>query len=254
MNADKLLKEVQITYWRSGRVWRDALLDCGAKLHNYILAYVKEGEGLSEDRRFQNRLTREQAVKNAAAALQIKRRNVLEMVQGIAVVRLLADDGQVGTLVWKSILEFATLLCRRTGSFNDHAARVVAGRNGESVTAIEEWEVRSKHDGAAQALFRQVVATDHLTREQIHAMILQLRTGGTQRPYYNPTVGQMVSDDEEEGTPETFERQQAAARLASPGDVADMCLALIEKARDPVAVALRLRVMLQKYLPQKQRA
>ncbi len=254
MNADELLKEIQVAYLRGGRVWRDNLLACGAKLHDYILAHVKQGEGLPEARRLKANFTREEAVKNAAAALDVARRNILQMLQGAAVARLLAEDGNVGRLSWISVWEFASLLRRRTGRFNDYATRVEAGRNGVAVTAIEEWEVRPQYDGAAQSLFRQAVAQGDLTRDQVYAMILKLRGQRARQGRHAATAGQQTRDDEGEYTLDAFERQQTAARLASPGDVADMCLVLVEKARDPAAVALRLRVMLQKYLPQKQRA
>lgn len=229
MNADELLARAKTVYRACDGQYRDGLLEVGGWLHEFVLARLKEGDALNEANRLKRGITRRAAVEEAAAAIDTTAADINRLVATWAVADLLGKGG-LGTLGHCAVYRFRCFVRRRRGTRQD-----VAGHHAgaHQLSNEETWEVKPEFAGEAEALFRRAVAegwSQHRAASEA-ARLFAKALSSWGRHKQGPKAA-----SENEPHPD----RRAAAKLASPGDVAEMCLELVNASADPWAVAQRL--------------
>jgi hypothetical protein len=223
LTADELLEQAKAAFLRGREAYRDAMLEAGRLLHEFILARLREGEGLDAPERVRRGLTRRSAVRAAGAALAVSPGMVSYLVATWAAVTLLGQGGPLGAMRHATAYAFRAFVRR-------------APADGEA------WSVRPEYADAAVALFRRAVAEGWGWAEAADA-VGGLRRRPPANPRPRPAVARhgrnrLASVACPDGR--AVEVLSKSAALASPGDLADMLFELLKQSEDPVFVAERL--------------
>jgi hypothetical protein len=232
---DAILEEVANAYHGSNTQYRDTMLRAGRLLHNFVLGYLQQADGMEERSRIANRFSRAEALKIAAARLSCTTVDVNRFLAVAMTAELLSDNGDVGKLTFAGIAFFWRFVHRKTGKRGQTGS--FPGRQEIPISFLEKWEIKPEFRDKAVALFRHAVATSMKT-EEIRSAALLLYTGPTARKCHRRKI------DLKQPAILTL---AGCAKVASPGDVAEMCLQLIEASENPWAVSQRLMVMVQRF-------
>lgn len=238
--ASSLLEAASLAYQRANTTYRASLLEVGRLLHEFILAFLKDGDGMDHRERQKAGCTREKAVEVAAESFGVTCVRINEIVAITQAANLLGKDG-LGALAFWSILRFKSLI-RRKGIMPD-----ATGRWRGIASSAEEWEIKPAFAESGPALFRLAVAENwgyQRIRDEVHGL-------RHNRKELRPARRRAAAQKKGRSEIVTVDELVRLTSCGSPGDVAERCIAIVEKSEDPAAVALRLRVMLQKYLPKK---
>lgn len=227
-DASELLERARAAYLQGQANYRDALLETGRLLHEYILARLREGDGFGKDKRLALGLCRQKVVDAAGDALGVSSARVHRLLVAAQVVTLLGG-GEPGGLGYITVCRFQVLIRRYRGTSQDKANRP----GGHPLSAEETWAIKPGLEEKAPALFRRAVAEGW---SQDRALLEVARL------FRAPTKAWR----RERRHRQALEQLQAAARHAASGDVAEMCLDLLRAAEDPWAVAQRLLPELQR--------
>lgn len=261
--ARELLQQARDTLLQARLSHRDSLLLVGSLLHDYLLAYLREGQGLGENVLIRRELTRQHAVIAAARELNLRVERVCIVVATSQVVALLSDGGNVGQVSYHVLEQFYRFI-RRKSTRADTFPRTPEGRRAMDILARETWVIKPEFAATAPALFQQAImegwSGPRAERDTL-AHYVSVRGPNPKRAKKSKVHRQASIHIDPEPTIATrkldthasLENVKGMAKFASPGDVAEICLALIEASEDPAAVAVRLRVLLARFLPRKER-
>ncbi len=234
--AAEILESARALYLRGERTYRDTLLDVGRKLHEYVLAYLREGDGVNENTRMVRKITRKQAMRNAADSLGTKPPRIGDYIKTAMVADLLSD-GALGNLGHASIYRFGCFIGRK------RQTRDI--RHPLEISCREEWACKPKYEVSAKALFRRAVA-ENMTQLQVVDAVARLFNGDS--PFSRRQNRKPL--DKAAGDIGQLKKQ---LRLASPGDVAELIVGLIEESADPPSVAICLQRHLERFASRKKR-
>ncbi len=112
----------------------------------------------------------------------------------------------------------------------------------------ETWEIKPGWEEIGPAFFKRAI-DESMTQKDVFSEIHRLFPDEelSYRRVKTPVRNRQLLRDAGEAMPAII----AAARVASPGDVCEMVMRLVEKAESPKAVALRLKAMLDELLARK---
>lgn len=250
MNAENLLQQAKKAFQQGQLNYRDAMLETGRLLKEYIFESLKKLDGTTRRYRRTNKLSRESLIHQAAAELDTRNDEVSRLIQAGAVVQLMDDLG-VGNLSFGSVLAFRAFIYRKPQP---------DGADWKP-SLSETWQFRPNTETAAKELFSEAVQKS-FSKSQVLDGIYKITHG---KPIPKPTQENKNKFQREYRSREKRERvaknsptsdeariqELKAARLASPGDIAERCMELIEAAEDPRTVAIRLQGMLDQFLARK---
>lgn len=238
MKAAELLAKAKKEYQQAFAHWRDALVEVGKTLHEFVLARLKEGDAFGICKRHRMKITREVIIREAAAELGANERKVRTLLWAWQVVRLLGK-GSPGNVPFDGIVRFRLLVRRMKPADGVHHLK------GEASLG-EQYRIRPGFEESGPELFRRASAEswrgDDCQREVRKILrskgvpeAPQKGKTGKRKKGHNPTAGQ-------------HSRQACAEAVkhAAPGDVAEMCMELVKASADPWQVAQRLIPELQR--------
>ena len=202
---------------------------------------LEEMNGLPTYQVRRDGVCRRDLIAKAADELEASRTDVNVMIQTAMGYELLGN-GAAGSLSYRAVLELAKMVRRAT----DSESRPKDGRNWSEA---ERWVIQEKFADKARAIFDKAIQerwSGRRARGEMHR--LGLGHKGKGRRVSPP---QRIKPCLAASTVNTSPRDDLLSQAArgSPGDVAALCMELVEKAESPSAVAIRLRVMLARYLP-----
>ncbi len=228
-------------------------------------------------------ITRKVAITECAKKLGITRLRVHYLVGASMAVELLGDNQDRGGLGWATVSDFSKLIERHKDS--DTPGQVIGRPGGLPLSCREVWRIIPECETEARGLFARAVRENwprrravveigkvqnlatrkEAVRESVRKREQKKRETGTIRRKRLPEANRVglpsspscrdrrIHNDDRQ--PESPRRQPAqfiaSAKVASPGDVADMCIELIEASENPKAVVIRLRPLLDKVLQKK---
>lgn len=237
--ADKL-EQAFLVYKTGLLAHRDCLLKTGRLLHEYILESLLAKDHLPRDKRNLLKVSRQNLVKQCCQKLELPDYRINIMLNCWMVVELLGEGNELGEIGFNSISLFGRFVRRRTG---DSKHKVCP------YSLLETWEIRQGYEQVAKDLFARAVR-EGMAWEQIKE---ELQKPGYPVPYAGPrtkrsTVHMPPSMEELHADPV---RKRSAAKKASSGDVAEMCMELVDAAEYPLEVAVKLQAMLQNRFQQR---
>lgn len=236
--ADELLAQVQTEFRDCRRNHRDRMLECGRKLHQFVLAYIQQGDAVSEPIRLANGFSRRNAIRKAVESLRARPTKICDMIATAMFVDLVASHEDLATIGYVAAVQFKRFVGRKI------MGRHSGGKDGHRVSTSEEWEIKDGFADSSLALFRKAIAENwdqYTCRREC------------QRLYSGIVIPKKSRSFTKRVELPLMDLQRSVGK-ASPGDVAELCVSLLDKAEDPAAVAVRLRVMLERYLPKRVRA
>lgn len=195
----------------------------------------------------------------ASASLGINTRKVEEVICVSRAVDLLSDGGGVGDMDYTKLLLFCRFVRRRICQ----TAALRAQRIAESpASSAGEWEVKKDFDGSSQKLFRRA-ARETMEYPDLHRLVYALYQKQPDHRSHSPRPA--TAHDGKKPAPRFApasapDNQPLAEQLgkavahACPKDVAEMCLELVEKAEDPLAVAACLQPLLTELVARRKKA
>lgn len=236
LSSEAILVQLQAHYRAGCADFRDRMLVCGGLVHRYLLAYLEEGDRLSEVARLKAEITRSNGIRLAAAKLGIPETHVRRMLSAAMFVDLVGEP--VVSLSYWSLIYLSRFARRKVGVGKS------AGHRNETASCSERWELRERFAAKAVALFRTAEA-ENWGLVRVKAEFMAVLFGCADR---RPRTNRAVVEKRQS----IIDELHGSVKAAAPGDVAEICIELIERAENPADVAIRLRVLLQKYLPKKQ--
>jgi hypothetical protein len=245
-NANKLLAQAKALWFQAQANYRDARLQIGRTLHEFVLAHLRQGIGLSFEMRCRQGFTRRRAREILQQELEATDKQINDTIITAMAADLLSDRGHVGNLGHRAIRQFTYFIRRQTGTRTDNM------KPGRDWTTSELWQIRTGFEAKAKALFRQAVAETWSQTRCLEEVLAVFRNQDRPRQSLaSQSRRARLSLSEEDSTHLDWPKWKQSVRHAAPDDVAEMCLELIEAAEDPAAVALRLRILLERFLPKK---
>jgi|HubBroStandDraft_4_1064222.scaffolds.fasta_scaffold00029_89 hypothetical protein len=235
--SSELLQQAKVRFQSGERNHRDTLLAVGHTLHDFVLAFLKEGDGMPPWTRLKKSLTRKRAIQVAAESLDVSCKTIRELIITSQAAELLGCDLSSSTISHAAIRYFQVFIERCRGTRNNEV---------ENVSSHETWRIKEGDEKRAKTLFRRAVSENWGV---IKTMGEVLNTHKS--PYSRQSSFQKRRAEQEDRSFQ--ESLTKAVAKASPGDVAEMCIALVEQAEEPHEVAVRLVGMLERFLPKKKR-
>jgi hypothetical protein len=232
-----ILTAAASAYHGSNVQYRDAMLRTGKLLHDFVWGYLRQADDANEKVRKKNQYTRSEALKIAAARLGVKRADVNRFI-AIAMTAELFGGGDLGELTLAGVAFFWRFVRRQTGRRGQNGP----GRRGVPISSLETWELKPEFAIEAAKLFHLAVE-EKMTWDQIREAVLKLYVGPTARK-----CPRRPSEAERSA----IEELARVSKVASPGDMAAICLQLIAANEEPWAVAQRLMVMVQRFNKKKE--
>jgi hypothetical protein len=102
--------------------YRDGKIEVGRQLHRYMLARIKEADGLSRRGRYREGISREEMIRDIAKSLKITDNKIRELIRVSQVVDLLTVDGDVGDMSYTVIRRFGRTIHRTSDSVVDYSS------------------------------------------------------------------------------------------------------------------------------------
>lgn len=229
--AQKILDEIEALWSVTKKGYRNGMVYIGRKLHEYVLARLREGDHLNEEERRRIYSSHASAVQDAASRLQITPNRITDYIHAAMGVDLLSDKGEMGELSFASIKALRLLVERVRG-------KVARGRAEPSRTGRprlcpqneippsmrEKWRIRPGLEQKAIELFRSCVADNPTSSEVLERVRKLVPKKSNKENNKKP--------DKNHGTANLL----YIAKNAHPRDLAEMILSLIRNSRQPDAV------------------
>jgi hypothetical protein len=226
-----ILEQARAAYLAGVVSHRETMLDVGRLLHTYLLAWLRQQTEAERKRSGPLIHTREEGVRRAAAALQCPRSRINWMITAAMVVELFGRR-PFGNLALNCLVTFGVFISRKIVGLGPDADRAHV-----DPADYETWLIRPETATTAVELYDRMVNEQWTNKQTLQYCGFRRRSQPKRRPVPHKT--------------NRFAEVAASMKYASPGDVAASCRELIEAAVDPGAVAIRLRVLLEKYLPRQ---
>lgn len=219
-----LLAGVKQVYRRVDGAYRDGMVRVGELLHEFVLAYLRQGDGRCDSYRSQQGISRRMAIQMAATALVVRPKLVRDWIAISQVKQLLAPEGQLGSLSYAALrgcrpLVMRCILERR------HGTKAMSGSSAWVVSARETWLVKPPEQATRQ-LFQQIL-TENWGYVQIKEALRQTGTPVAQRP----RAARM------EMTPRNLPNLGQLAQEATTRDLLDMIVSMVQASRKPADLA-----------------
>jgi len=245
--AADLLAEIKTLHREGERNHRDALIVVGRKLHEFILVYLKEADGLSEYARNKRKINRRQAVRMAANELEVGQQRINYFIEAAMTADLLGSEG-LGTIGLRSLIHFCKLCRRKRGGRGDQEVGAV---NGPTPAQTEEWEIHPDYAIVAPELFRRAVL-ESWGQIRVGKEIAKFYKGGPHSKQQNrKRRASFYPADPLVDNLSARERIVREASVGQVGDVAEMILDIIRASPEAQAVAERLLPELQRLKSEK---
>ncbi len=229
MTADELLEAAKVAMYQGRQKYRDSRLEVGRLLHRYTLEFLRAVDHLPEHKRLAEGTTRPEAMKRAADALQTNTGQINRFISVAMAVDLLGGGEGAGMMGYGALILFTRFVRRKSRT----TRKEIPGRNGVPASAVEEWEIKAAFSPKAERLFQDAVRLN-MTYEQIRPAVLKLYTG----PHApRECKHRRRAAPGEQSATDTL---KTCAAIASPGDVVEMCMDLVEASADPYVVAQKL--------------
>ena len=245
-DGEDILERAANLYRAAAANYRDALLQVGQLLHEFILENLEIGQRMNKEERNRLGLNRGKLVLRCAIRLHTQVCNIHRYIMTAMVVKLLSDGMELGSFGHDAIRRFSVFIRRQR-----------CQRDDQPVTDRERWVIREGFEESAKALFRRAVkegwGEDRVSKEGRKCFPLADRaTNRRGRPKTEsppPRLSLTDEDDCENDVPEGgwMGQIKASARKASPGDVAELCMVLVRESRDPQGVLMRLEREIEKW-------
>lgn len=225
---EEILQRASAVLSKSRKAHRDARLEVGGLLREYLIEWLKGVDDQTRDNRNKLNLSRRHAIKRAAQVLNTSPRAINEFVRNYNVVRLLADGGNVGSITYSTISAFSVLI-----SFPPGMYRRSVNSQGNAPSVREEWFVIPPVEENV-SLFREAVF-DSWTVEKARKVLREREKNkrgskNVVRAYNNVALTREV---------EQF-RPEEMVRCASPGDTVEVLYSMVMSAEDPLSIVERL--------------
>lgn len=241
MSSDDILNRVEALWRSSNAAYRDALLEVGRLLHDFILVYLEEN--YDRTRKLNDgQGWRDVAVALCASRLNITARRVNHLVMAAMAVQLLSENGDVGNLPWDTIRRMGRLVCR-----NSLGGRPL--RKGETPAIFENWSIKDEFKDTAKTHF-QVAVRENWTIKQTRNLMLSLNDGEAKdnAAEYRSEKRRRRTETQEDA----FKVLARLAQAASPKDAAELLFDLIRETESPQAIVSHLQ-QLAKDAPKRAR-
>lgn len=226
MNADEILAEAATAYRGGQKSHRDTLLLVGRLLHEFMIAFLKTGDGLTEAERVAKGIKRQEAVRVAMVALKVAKERISTLIGCYMVVDLLGRGIGLGEIGYASIYRLMPTVERIPAA--DGRGHIV------NVSDCERWRIKGGMEVWAPALFARAVSEglgqDEVRDEAAKMMPKRLR------PFTSLTARVLPVKYK----PATMEDVEKLVCGGNPNDVADLLYQLAMKSSDPARVAQRL--------------
>lgn len=229
-SSEEILNEAQAVWFASKQEYRDGVLRVGKLICEFIVARLREGDGLPEAVRIDRGLTRTRSIWIAAERLGLKDANVNMMVNTCRVVELFGDPGSLSL----STLRVFTVYIRHK------RFKVARGRElkeGEVLPSqTEVWEFKPTTGRDPVDLYQQAVREnwDCVRTREVSNKEIQVKRQKGRKVGVSQKVDTRLRDDEEsssDGVDSTssgrLPRLKTIATNADPRDLADMILEMI---------------------------
>lgn len=238
----ELLQQAKDAYRLGFINYREAMLETGRLLHEFVLAWLREADAKTVWDRTKNKITRQEAIKKASVELDLSIRNTNMAIITWAVFELIAER-DVGELTYSGLEPFCVFVERRVCK---------DGHKSSTPSESEQWQIKPGWAEDARKLFSQARG-ERWGRQKGMARLRDVFHRKRETPCRKVTPAKRVRGGARgvDKRLSFMELAEKSVSVASPGDVAEMCMTLVDKAEDPQAVAFRLQSMLQKYLPKK---
>jgi hypothetical protein len=248
VTSESLLAEADKLYRQASGQYRDGIICVGRLLHEFVIAYLIEGDSLPNHRRHKAKITRKTGVRLAAERLGVKPDRVHHLILIAMSADLLSDGGNVGNLAAETIYRFRVFICRV--GFGD--AKGLSSTVRE-ISRCETWEVKPEFHDVAKKMFRravvegwgQIKATDEI-KKVFGSRPNPRRRSNNYRAVKVADTDRADDIDEEDHNFPTMEGVLGSLAKASPGDVSNECLKIVLASEEPWQVAQRLIAELQR--------
>ncbi len=229
----EILNQIEST-WLQGRAhYRDALLQVGLLLQDFLAARATEVAGLTSRMAFSLGICREKAIQEAAKRLRINRNRIYALLATAQAQRLLGSPEGPGGLSYSAICAFRFLVRRKP---DPKSGEFMAAGALEAFRSIrEQWELKVIVGLDSRALFHQAV----LEKWPVEKIRLALAPYGRAKP--KPSAHEEFSRPSERPS---IVQLRDLARTATPKDLAQIILELIRSSEDPLAVQSALEASL----------
>jgi hypothetical protein len=215
----QLLKQIIVAFQADRIGHRDAQLQLGRDARRYIQLRVAESA------------TNTLALKEVSAAVCVSENQVSIMIATAMAAAMLSDRDQLGGLPITALRHFCVFVER----INPDGA---------------EWAPKKQYVEKARELFRRVAVAIPPKTAAIQKEIRGIIREQPRKTGQGIKIQVQLREQAKESIG-AVEQVKRSASAASPGDVAAMVWDIIAAAEDPAAVAIRLRVMLERWLPKK---
>lgn len=234
LDKSKALLQLAEQIWSREKIrHRNVMIQVGGILQQFIVERVQQGDGLNEAEQIAQRLRREQAIAEASKCLHLDNHRLNELITVHAVVSLLsAPSGDIGQLSYSALRWFRVAVQRTKGIL----CRARVKKPGEIWPSEREvWRIRSGLEEKAKNLFQRAVAEGwnegKIRKALAEAKLVQDR----------PSVCLNFNPD----TKKIF-NPITASKVATPKDVTEMVVEMIENSSDPESVVYLLEQELKK--------
>lgn len=209
--------------WSSSREkYRDSMIQVGRLLQKFVIARLREADGLNEKDRRKEGLTREASTEEAAERLQVKRAKINELIRTAATVDLLSDSGDMGNLSYTSVRWFRLAIERKKGilrrSKSDDSEKTIEASDRE------KWIVKESY--VDPRIIFQTAAREGWNSEQVK---IALNPFSTCKHIIQPN---RYEENDCMGTP-IQSNPLEIAKNSSPRDLAELILSMIRNSQDP---------------------
>ena len=221
-SASEQLDKIVVLWSSCHILHRDNQLQIGKALHEYVLAFLAEGDDLNECERLRRKLTRERATQIAADRLGALNHRINHLIRAAMTVELLSD-GDLGTMPIRTIILFGRLVRRR----REHIVKWSKNDNKPPSSVRETWSIVEGLENQVKQLFRKAVKEKWPFVKCLEAVHRLHPSSTTERIVEGP--------DKRTDCEETMDLI-TVARNSDPRDLAEMLTMAIRHNRDPELV------------------
>lgn len=219
---EELLTQAKLLYCRGESDYRDKRLELGRVIHEYVLECLQENEQLNEANRIRIGITRARIIKKLAEELSCKPAEVRDLIC-IAMTAWLLGNGELGKMSLKILRLFICFIER-------------ISCKGSPISSRETWWLKEPFAEKSKVLFLESI--ENTNYENVRAAVLRLYSG----PAARPRSHRRGRTSEEKSALAVI---KCGMKRASPGDVAQTCLELVEANEEPWIAAQRVIAQLQ---------
>lgn len=163
---------------------RDARIQVGRLIHQYVYGRLKEFDHLNEEGRLKRGISREKILKEVCAKLGMGKDRVNAILRTAVAVDLLSESPtqDLGTVSYSTLRRIAVLAIRST--VRNSIRRGGVDSPGQPISDTERWVIKPACDSWAKGFFQEVVRDgwdEKRVREYLFSKIERHRKGAPRR-------------------------------------------------------------------------